>query len=60
MAMKTEVEDTYTVVRKYKDINHEDHDKTIESDLTRKEAQKHCSSPESKEDGVFFDCFYKD
>jgi len=53
-------EATYKIVRKYKDDNHPDHNKVIAEGLTRAEAQAHCKDPESKEDGVWFDCFYEE
>jgi hypothetical protein len=52
-------ERTYKIVRKYKD-NHPDHDKEIATGLTLAEAREHCKDPESKEDGVWFDCFYQE
>lgn len=50
---------TYMIVRKYKDETHPDHDKIIKTNLTRKEAQDHCSYDDSKGDG-WFDCFYEE
>ena len=55
-----EEELTYRIVRKYKDTGHPDHDKIIEEGLTREEAKAHCKDPDSKEDGVWFDCFYEE
>ena len=53
-------EKTYKIVRKYKDMNHPDHDKEIKTGLTREEAKEHCKDPDTKEDGVWFDCFYEE
>lgn len=49
---------TYRIVRKYKDDSHPDNNKVIKEGITREEAKAHCSSPESEEKGVWFDCFY--
>jgi hypothetical protein len=51
---------TYKIVRKYKDENHPDHNKVIDTGLTRDEAQKHCSDPSTQEKGVWFDAFYEE
>jgi hypothetical protein len=48
---------TYRIVRKYKDNNHPDHNKEIDTGLTLEEAKEHCSSDETHEDGVWFDAF---
>jgi len=51
---------TYTIIRKYKDTSHPNHNKIIDSGLTLKEAKEHCSSEETHEKGVWFDCFYEE
>ena len=53
-------ETTYKIVRKYKDMNHPDHDKVIDTGLTREEAQEHCSRDDTHEPGVWFDAFYEE
>ena len=55
-----EEEKTYRIVRKYKDDSHPDNNKEIETGLTREEARAHCKDPDSKEDDVWFDCFYEE
>ena len=55
-----EEEKTYRIVRKYRDTGHPDHDKEIDSGLTKEEAKAHCKDSDSKEDGVWFDCFYEE
>ncbi len=54
------METTYKIVRKYRDTNHPDHDKVIDTGLTLEEARKHCSSEDTCEKGVWFDCFYEE
>lgn len=51
---------TYRIVRKYKDTTHPDHNKEIDSGLTRFDAAKHCNDPDSHEPGVWFDAFYEE
>lgn len=51
---------TYEIVRKYKDLSHPDNNKVIKTGLTLKEAREHCSSDDSHEKGVWFDCFYEE
>jgi len=53
-------ESTYRIVRKYRDENHPDHNKEIDSGLTLTEARDHCKDPDTKEDGVWFDVFYEE
>jgi len=53
-------EATYKIVRKYKDVNHPDHDKVIDDGLTKAEAQEHCKDPDTQEKGVWFDVFYEE
>ncbi len=53
-------EKTYKIVRKYKDSSHPDHDKEIDTGLTREEAKEHCKDPDTQEDGVWFDAFYEE
>lgn len=48
---------SYKIVRKYQDSRHPDHNKVIKSGLTLKEAKEHCQDPDTKESGVWFDCF---
>lgn len=55
-----EDEPTYMIVRKYKDETHPDHGKVIKTGLTKEEAKEHCKDPDTKEDGVWFDCFYEE
>jgi hypothetical protein len=57
--VKEEAE-TYKIVRYYADYSHPDHQKVIDTGLTRKEAQKHCSDPKTHEAGVWFDGFVKE
>ena len=47
----------YNIYRSYKDLSHPDHNTLILEDLSLEEAKEHCSSEESKEDGVWFDYF---
>ena len=47
------MENTYSIIRFYKDSNKEN--ETIETGLSLEEARKHCNSPESSEKGVWFD-----
>lgn len=53
-------EKTYKIVRKYKDATHPSHDEVIKRNLTRKEAQDHCSRDDTHEKGVWFDAFYEE
>ena len=48
---------TYKIRRFYKDIDTPNHDVEGMDGLTRKEAQEHCSDPDSEEKGVWFDGF---
>ena len=50
---------TYHIVRKYRNMEHPDHNKEIDSGLTLNEAQEHCSDPDTSGDG-WFDCFYEE
>jgi hypothetical protein len=50
---------TYRIVRKYRDTNHPDHNKEIDSGLSLAQAQKHCQDPDTSGDG-WFDCFYEE
>jgi predicted metal-dependent HD superfamily phosphohydrolase len=52
--------ETYKIVRKYRDSNHPDNNKVIETGLTLEEAQEHCNDPSTHESGVWFDCYYED
>jgi len=59
--VKEEEEDeTYKIVRYYKDSSHPKHRKIIKTGLTRKEAQDHCNDPDTEEKGVWFDGFEKE
>mgnify|MGYP003565915801 CR=1 FL=1 len=49
------MEQTYKITRFYKDSNHPDHLKTIKTDLSLEEAQKHCKRDDTHEPGVWFD-----
>lgn len=60
MIKEDEDKETYKIVRYYRDSGHADHQKVIETGLTREEAKKHCSDPDSKEEGVWFDGFVKE
>ena len=51
---------TYKIVRKYSDSNHPDHNIVIKTGLTLEEAQDHCKNPDTHEQRVWFDCFYKE
>jgi hypothetical protein len=53
-------EKTYRIVRKYKDGSHPDNNKEIATGLTHEDVKEYCSDPDSKEDGVWFDCFYEE
>ena len=52
--------ETYRIVRKYQDTSHPDHDKEINTGLTREEAKAHCKDPDTQEAGVWFDVFYEE
>jgi hypothetical protein len=52
--------DTYKIVRKYRDGNHPDNNKVIKTGLSLEEAQEHCKDPETREAGVWFDCYYEE
>jgi hypothetical protein len=52
-------EKTYCIVRKYRDMNHTDHNKEIDSGLTLEEAREHCSDPDTSGDG-WMDVFYEE
>lgn len=54
------MEDTYKIVRKYRDSNHPDNNKVIKEGLTLEEAQEHCNDPSTHEPGVWFDCYYEE
>jgi hypothetical protein len=49
----------YKIVRKYRDMNHPDHNKVIATGLSLEEAQEHCKDPSTHESGVWFDCYYE-
>ena len=48
---------SYKIIRFYSDDSHPDHRKVIKTGLTKGEAQAHCESPDTMEDGVWFDGF---
>lgn len=50
---------SYRIVRKYRDSNHPDHNMVVDDDVTLEEAQEHCSSEDTHEKGVWFDCYYE-
>ena len=52
--------ETYRIVRKYRDMNHPDNNKVIQTGLTLEDAQEHCKDPATHEAGVWFDCFYEE
>lgn len=54
------MDETYRIVRKYRDMNHPDHNKEIASGLTLQEAKAHCQDPDTHEKGVWFDVFYEE
>ena len=45
----------YKIVRFYRDSDHPDHNKTIDTGLTEAEAQEHCKRDDTHEPGVWFD-----
>lgn len=51
---------TYKIVRKYRDTSNPDHDKVIDTGLSREEVREHCSDPDTCEPGVWFDVFYEE
>ncbi len=53
-------EDSYQIRRFYADSNHPDHHKVIATGLTLEEAQNHCNSPATHEEGVWFDGYDKE
>ena len=46
---------TYKIVRMYRDDEHPDHLRVIETGLTLEEAQEHCRREDTREEGVWFD-----
>ena len=50
----------YKILRKYRDYTHPDHNKVIDTGLTLKQAQKHCTKKSTREPGVWFDCYVED
>lgn len=60
LARRYDNEPKYKILRNYRDSNHPDHNKVIDSGLTLEEAQKHCNDPTTREPGVWFDCYVED
>ena len=46
---------TYCIVRYFADSRHPEHRTIIEKGLSLEEAQEHCNSPDTHEEGVWFD-----
>jgi len=50
---------TYKIVRWFNPTLHKQ-DRTIKTGLTEEQAQAHCKRPDTREDGVWFDCYVKE
>jgi hypothetical protein len=49
------MEQTYCIIRYYRDYNHPDNKKVIASGLSLEDARAHCNDPENCNHGVSFD-----
>ena len=54
------MEESYKIVRKYRDYSHPDNNKVIKTGLTLEEAQEHCNDPSTHEPGVWFNSYYEE
>jgi hypothetical protein len=52
------VTETYEIVRFYRDREHPNHQKVMQTGLTLEEAQKHCRDPNTR--GDWFDGYRKE